>query len=109
MSIPTSNLVLEFYEDSGLTKRVYSIQDDKPTNVGTIKTFTLYVKNAIIDEIRNITFYAEDPDVTFNPKTVMVLAPNQSVKLDITWSPPKERRIALKTKIYAYCQVIIKP
>ena len=80
-----------------------------PTNVGGIRTWNLFVKNATRDEVRNILFSTDDEDVTFNPKTIMLLAPNQSEQINITWSPPKERRIALRCTIFAYCQVIIKP
>lgn len=109
MSIPTSNLILEFYENAGLTKRVYNIQSDIPTNVGESQTWTLFVKNAIRDELRNITFYTDDKDVSFTPNSISYLAPHQSVQLNVVWSPKKDRRIALKCTIFASCQVIIKP
>lgn len=109
MSVPISTVVLEFYEDSGLTKRVYSVQNDMPVNVGTTKTFIFYIKNAIVDELRNISFFSDDKDITFIPKTIPLLLPNQSVKIEIIWSPPIERRNPLNCKLSAYCQVVIKP
>lgn len=108
-SIPTSNLILQFFEDKELTKRAYGIQCDVPTNVGTSRTWTLFVKNAIRDELRNISFHSDDKEVSFAPDKIEYLLPNEFLQINITWKPSVERRKALNCTIFAYCQVIIKP
>jgi hypothetical protein len=107
--IPSSNMILEFYEDKELTKRVFAIQSDIPINVGTTRTWTLFVKNAIRDELRNISFYSDDKDISFSPNIINYLLPNEFLQVNVTWSPPIDRRTALKCVLFAYVQVIIKP
>lgn len=109
MSIPTSRLILEFYENKELTKRIFSIKSDIPTNAGSSQTWSVFIKNSIKDELRNITFFSDDKEVMFRPKTIEYLLPNEFLEIKVTWSPALERRKALKCMLSATCQVIIKP
>ena len=109
MSAPTSKLILEFYEDKELTKRAFGIQSDIPTNVGSSQTWTLFVKNAIKDELRNISFYSDDKEISFKPNSIEYLLPKEFLQVKVTWSPAVDRRKALKCTLFASCQVIIKP
>lgn len=108
-NIPTSRLILEFYDDKELTKRVFEIKSDVPTNAGASQTWIVFVKNAIRDELKNISFYADDKEINFNPKTIEYLLPSEFAPIKITWGPDVNRRKALKCSLFANCQVIIKP
>jgi uncharacterized membrane protein len=100
---------IEFFEDEKLTRKVTNLVYDEPTNAGETKVITIFAKNSSPNELRDIQFQSTDKEVTFDPEMIFSLQPSQSIQLKIIWKPRENRKDALKTKIYAFCKMVIRP
>lgn len=89
---------LKLYHDENCLFEMVNIKFHEPTRAGEVGEEEGFVKNTSSDELRNIMIKAESPEVSVQLVPITLQA-GEERKVIFTWSPPKDKKKALKTPV----------
>jgi hypothetical protein len=96
------------YKDADLKQVITEIKTDEPILAGQTYETTIYVKNISRYELSDILFIASDADLSFEPRVVQHMNPDEVVAVKAIWKPILTRMTPLNTKISADFRVIVR-
>jgi predicted metal-dependent RNase len=96
------------YKDADLKQAITEIKTDEPVLAGQTYETTFYVKNISNFELLDILFIASDSDVSFNPRVIQHMNPNEVIAVKTVWKPTLTRMTPLNAQISADFRVIVR-
>lgn len=106
MAVATEKLI-RFYYDRECTEEMVDFIFKEPVEVGDSDKLTRYMKNVGFDLLKGITLTPMDPEAKI--QNIRQLKPGEIGEVVFSWSPNKERRIALNTDVIISYRRIIEP
>lgn len=96
------------YRNADLKQAITEIKSDEPILAGQTYETTIYVKNISKFELADILFIASDSDVSFEPRVIRHMNPDEIVAVKTIWKPIVTRMTPLNAKISADFRVIVR-
>jgi len=102
------SIYFEVFKDKELKQVITEIKTDKPVLAGQTYETTIYIKNITKYELSDILFIASDIDVSFEPRVVVHMNPDEVVAVKAIWKPILTRMTPLNASISADFRVIVR-
>jgi hypothetical protein len=96
------------YKDKELKQSITAIKTDEPILAGQVYETTIYIRNISKFELQDILFLSSDSDVSFEPRVIQHMNPNEVVAVKAVWKPTLTRMTPLNAQISADFRVIVR-
>lgn len=96
------------YKDANLKQPITEIRTDEPILTGQVYETTVFAQNISRFELSDILFTASDADISFEPRVIRHMNPNEVVEIKVIWKPILTRELPLNTTISADFRVIVR-
>ena len=96
------------YKDKELKQVLTAIKTDEPVLAGQTYETTIYIRNISRHELSDILFLTSDADLSFEPRVIRHMNPDEVVAVKAIWKPIITRMTPLNATISADFRVIVR-